>query len=383
MAENLSTTLADDAKAHTINLLRIEAGMRMEVVGMLEGLEKDLLKQLAATDLTTAKKERLQAFLDQTTAQISSSYKQIADVGEANLEKVATISSKQVAKSIDAGVGVNIGTVLSPQQLTRIAKGPIVEGSPMADWWAGQDLAAQRRFKGAIQQGLLLGEDMASIQRRVRGSKASGFSDGALSVSKREAQALTRTAVQSVNNQARIDTLMENDDVVKGIEWVATLDARTTKTCFAGSTRVAPIGRIVKVFRRPYEGELILITTAAGKQVTVTPNHPILTARGWCRAEELQPSDKIAKAFHSGLIEVCDNVEMHPTFADIANALFHPAISKILSECSSPGDFHGDGIGGEEQVEIAAPYGKLRDGFNPFPHESVEHVDVARPHPVL
>lgn len=233
MPDNLSTTLADDAKAHTINLLRIEAGMRMEVVGMLEGLEKDLLKQLASTDLTTAKKERLQSFLDQTTAQISSSYKQIADVGEANLEKVATISSKQVAKSIDAGLGVNIGTVLSPQQLTRIAKGPIVEGSPMADWWAGQDLAAQRRFKGAIQQGLLLGEDMASIQRRVRGSKASGFTDGALSVSKREAQALTRTAVQSVNNQARIDTLLENDDVVKGIEWVATLDARTTKTCMA------------------------------------------------------------------------------------------------------------------------------------------------------
>jgi SPP1 gp7 family putative phage head morphogenesis protein len=233
MAENLSTTLADDAKAHTINLLRIEAGMRMEVVGMLDSLEKDLLKQLASTDLTTAKKERLQAFLDQTSAQVSSAYKQIADVGEANLEKVATISSKQVAKSIDAGVGVNIGTVLSPQQLTRIAKGPIVEGSPMADWWAGQDLAAQRRFKGAIQQGLLLGEDMASIQRRIRGSKASGFTDGALSVSKREAQALTSTAVQSVNNQARIDTLMENDDVVKGIEWVATLDARTTKTCMA------------------------------------------------------------------------------------------------------------------------------------------------------
>lgn len=233
MAENLSTAFADEAKAHTINLLRIEAGMRMEVVGMLEELEGNLIKQLATTDLTTAKKERLQAFLDQTKAQVSAAYKQINEVGEANLEKVAAISSKQVGKSIDAALKVNVGTVLTPQQLTRIAKGPIVEGSPMADWWAGQDLAAQRRFTGAIQQGLLLGEDMAAIQRRVRGTKASGYTDGALSVSKREAAALTRTAVQAVNNQARIDTLLENDDVVKGIEWVATLDARTTKTCMA------------------------------------------------------------------------------------------------------------------------------------------------------
>jgi len=233
MADNITTQLADEAKAHTIDLLRIEAGMRKQVVGMLEELETDLLKQLASTDLTTAKKERLQAFLEQTSAQVSSAYKQIADIGEANLEKVATITSKQTAKSLDASLKVNLGTVLSPQQLTAIARGPVVEGSPMKDWWEGQDIAAQRRFRGAIQQGLLLGEDMAAIQRRVRGTKASGYSDGALSVSKREAQALTRTAVQSVANQAKLDTLKENDDVVKGIEWVATLDARTTKTCMA------------------------------------------------------------------------------------------------------------------------------------------------------
>lgn len=233
MPDNLATLFADDAKSHTIDLLRIEAGMRLEVVGMLTALEKNLIQELSTANLTAAKQDRLNAFLTQTTAQIASAHEQIKAVGAANLEKVATITSKQTAKSLNAGIGVDIGTVLSPQQLTRIAKGPVVQGSPISDWWDGQSEAAQRRFKGAVQQGLLLGEDMAAITRRVGGTKANNYADGALAVNKREAASLTRTAVQSVANQARLETLIENDDVVKGIEWVATLDSRTTKTCMA------------------------------------------------------------------------------------------------------------------------------------------------------
>jgi len=233
MPENVTTQLADDAAEHSLNLLRIDAGMRREVVGMLEELEDDLVSQLGKTDLTAARKEHLEKFLASTKGQISSAYEQIAKIGEENLEKVAKLTTKQTATSIETAITAKGVATLSPEQLTRIAKGPLIEGSPMTDWWNGQSAASQRRFAGAIRQGLLQGEDMAAIQRRVRGTKANGYKDGALSVSKREAEALTRTAVQSVSNQARIDTMLANPDLVKGIQWVATLDGHTTKICMA------------------------------------------------------------------------------------------------------------------------------------------------------
>lgn len=231
MPENVSTQLADDAKSYSIDLLRIEAGMRGEVVAMLDELEKTLLSDLAKADLTDAKKAHLESYLATTQAQISSAYDQIDKIGERNLERVAMVTGKQTTKDIDAKLRVKMTNQLSEKQLTAIARGPIVQGSPMKDWWNGQSAGARMKFNGAVRQGLLLGEDMAAIQRRVRGTKANGYKDGALAVSKREAEALTRTAVQSVANQAKLDTLAEQDDLVKGVEWVATLDARTTQKC--------------------------------------------------------------------------------------------------------------------------------------------------------
>jgi len=37
-------------------------------------------------------------------------------------------------------------------------------------------------------------------------------------------------------------------------------------------------------YRREYSGELVILTTASGKKLTVTPNHPILTTEGWVAA---------------------------------------------------------------------------------------------------
>lgn len=155
--------------------------------------------------------------------------------------------------------------------------------------------------------------------------------------------------------------------------WKSILDERTTALCFHGSTRVAPIGRLLRVFRRQYKGRNVTIRTASGKQFTSTPNHPILTATGWRIAQEVCPGDKIVNAFGGGGISVEQSVEMHPTFAALANAVFHPSISTIEHTSSSPADFHGDGGVWNEEVDTATIHCELRNDFNPFSLESLEH----------
>lgn len=70
-------------------------------------------------------------------------------------------------------------------------------------------------------------------KRGEEGTKTNQYKDGFMYGKRRGAEALVRTSVQVVANEARLQTYENNDDIVKGIEWVSTLDARTSSTCRA------------------------------------------------------------------------------------------------------------------------------------------------------
>ena len=61
--------------------------------------------------------------------------------------------------------------------------------------------------------------------------------------------------------------------------------------CYPGNTIVE--GRAVGALQTWYAGEMIELRTAAGRHLTVTPNHPIATARGFVRAGELRHGDEL------------------------------------------------------------------------------------------
>jgi SPP1 gp7 family putative phage head morphogenesis protein len=57
------------------------------------------------------------------------------------------------------------------------------------------------------------------------------YEGGAIQATTKGAQALVRTAVAHVNNQAREAVYQANEDIIKGYQWVATLDASTCPAC--------------------------------------------------------------------------------------------------------------------------------------------------------
>lgn len=223
--------LEDDSQNFSINLLRVEAGMRKDVISLLEDLETDLVRQIEKQELAGADAKKLKKFRADTEQQIKEAYTQIASLQKSGLEGVGKLSTANLAKSVDATLKVKLTKQLTENQLATIAKGPLIQGNPSADWWRGQDEGLRRKFNGQVQMGLANGEDMASIVRRIRGTQAAGYKDGVMNVPKHEADALVRTSVQSMANQTAIDTMTENADVIKGVRWLATLDSRTTHIC--------------------------------------------------------------------------------------------------------------------------------------------------------
>lgn len=109
-------------------------------------------------------------------------------------------------------------------------------------------------------------------------------------------------------------------------------------------------------YTRRYEGEAIDIRTASGVQLAVTPNHPILTGRGWLPAGELHETDYLIRCLDGeGIAAWLDpeNQQMPTAIEDMATAAI---VARGLSPVGVPcaGEyFHGDGIGSDVYHEWA------------------------------
>jgi hypothetical protein len=63
--------------------------------------------------------------------------------------------------------------------------------------------------------------------------------------------------------------------------------------CLPGDALVVPGGRVLAASARPFEGHLVIIRTAGGKELACTPNHPVLSGENWVRADAINVGDYV------------------------------------------------------------------------------------------
>jgi SPP1 gp7 family putative phage head morphogenesis protein len=137
---------------------------------------------------------------------------------------------KDLIQGLTPGFGFDM-TLPSDNQIRSIVTERPLEGALLRDW-VGEFSARQRLLtKRTIQAGLLQGLTNDQIISRVVGIGNSPTDRAAVPLKHYQAEALVRTAVQHTANAARAATIEENTDVVKGWQWVATLDTRTCPVC--------------------------------------------------------------------------------------------------------------------------------------------------------
>jgi uracil-DNA glycosylase len=137
-------------------------------------------------------------------------------------------------------------------------------------------------------------------------------------------------------------------------------DTMITNTiwCFPGDAFVEAQG-IKKVYRRLFEGEAIRVETLIG-HIEGTPNHPVLTQRGWVPLGQLDDSDYLVHGrFDQGLAARNPYPQCRPTtFEQLFSAFDSPRIYKRA--VGSVVDFHGDGM--DSEVDVVTLKGELGDG---------------------
>jgi len=221
--------LQDDAISHQISLLRFTAGERKKVLATLTQLQKDL-RLLLLGDLTDFGKARVNRLLKQANEAIAKSYGGIQT--QIPFDSLAENEAAIAARSL-VGIGLD-ASLPSQTALSALVNGSLIEGAPSAAWWAKQSDDLSFKFASQVRQGAAANETVQQIVRRVIGSKKLGIT-GIMQVSRRDASALVHTSIQQVANDARLATFRANDDLVKGVRQVSTLDSHTTKICIAYS----------------------------------------------------------------------------------------------------------------------------------------------------
>lgn len=221
------------------------------ILPILERANDELTGKIAATrgpwtrEWLAATKADIDAVYQRATAEIrgalDEALKPLAD------EELATL-----AESFHADIPDIVSvTTPSPSQLwATIEALPAAAGSTLGELTQALGVSASRAVTQAIQVGMVEGETVEQMVRRVRGrvvrraSWRTGpdgkkryvpgvYEGGVMSANTRQAEVLVRTAVMHVANQAREELYKANEDIIKGFQYVATLDNDTCVECGA------------------------------------------------------------------------------------------------------------------------------------------------------
>jgi hypothetical protein len=153
--------------------------------------------------------------------------------------------------------------------------------------------------------------------------------------------------------------------------------------CLPGDAVITASGRIAAVTKRWFDGDLVVITTAAGKRLAATVNHPVLTRRGWVGAGFLDVGDEVVSRPVSEAIGGAVAVDNHhqdmpASIAEIADSFFRSGEVTTREVPTSAEDFHGDGMAG--QVAVVGAYRQLWDRLDSPASESVSYESLKVAH---
>lgn len=241
---------------------------------------------------------------------------------------------------------------------------------------AGKDKAAiMRKLQSEMTTAILKGESIPKISKRLK-TVAESYLGDTVRIARTETTRIENSARQSVGDEG----------VKKGFNmwkrWSATGDERTrdehlaadgqevpsnepftvggeqmmypgdislgasawnTINCFDGDVNVFNNNRALKSYKHSYSGKMLIVKTASGIEFTVTPNHPILTDRGWISVTSLNKGDNIiiGGVAKNNLVGFTPNEKEIPTKFSTFHDLFK-VMGTFKRISSINGNFHGD-----------------------------------------
>lgn len=242
MAQTANQKIYEAAVRHQVHLLRFAEGEAERLVALLRETEQELLDKIAGAFAAGKDASRLESVLKSVQERREQVYQAMAEQLTSGMEQLAEAEAEWEEDAIKSAVPVRLNTASVPlEQLRAVVQAPI-SGLPLEGWLSNVSAAEATALQRAVSMAVVEGQTIDQLVGRIRGTKAGNYEDGILSTSRRNAQALARTAVSHVANGAREQVWEQNSDIVRAKRWVSTLDGRTSSICQANDGAMVPVG---------------------------------------------------------------------------------------------------------------------------------------------
>lgn len=264
--------------------------------------------------------------------------------------------------------------------------------------------AIMRKLESELTTAILKGESIPNIAKRLK-NVSEGYLGDTIRIARTETTRVENSAKQNVGDEGkRLGFKMWK-------RWVATSDARTRPdhaaadgqevpndepfdvggelmmypgdvsmgcsawnvvNCFDGNVNVFNNKRALKSYKHSYSGKMLIVKTASGIEFTVTPNHPILTDRGWISVTSLNKGDNIiiGGVAKNNLVRFTPNEKEVPTKFSTFHDLFK-VMGTFKRIPSINGNFHGDIA--DSDVEVVTLKRFLPNRFISFCGEKIKN----------
>ena len=236
----INESLRDESIAHSVWLSRYATGVANRMVKLLSETDAELsarlldaLDRLPPESFTV---NRLQSLL--------------GSVRDLNHQAVATMQAGLESELValaknEASYQLNLFDSLLPSQVLShyplqgitadmvyaAAMAQPFQGRLLSEWAENLESDRLARIVNAVRRGYLAGDTVETIARNVRGHANKDYRDGALQMSRANAASIAKTAVNHLAATARNSFTSANSDIVKGKQWLSTLDNKTSHDC--------------------------------------------------------------------------------------------------------------------------------------------------------
>ncbi len=223
---------------------RYGSGLSKRILALMNETEGDLKDQITARlakitergyDMGPVTTKRLEDLLKFITAQRTGVFETALESLTGELQDFAEheVDTQVLGLQKAIPVALDIETATPAPGLVRsIVTARPMQGRLLKEWAGDLEAAERTAFRSAIRLGMVEGEPIASIVKRLQGR---------LDLTKAQTEAVVRTAVNHVATHARQTVAEENQELVKGVQWISTLDGKTSAICRARDKEVYPV----------------------------------------------------------------------------------------------------------------------------------------------
>ncbi|EPF0539232.1 hypothetical protein ACSQHD_003143 [Yersinia enterocolitica] len=261
----INERLRDEAIAHSLFQSRYGAGVARKMVKVLNESDAELSARLIVAldevNPNSVTVKRLESLL----ASVREVNKQAVDAMYVSLsDELLDFAKHEAGYQLGLFDSLLPGPVLNRFPLASITQEQVYaaamaqpfQGRLLRDWAENIEADRMTRIINTVKNGYLAGDTVEQMARKVRGTRAKNYQDGAIEAGRKNVTAVVKTAVTHMAAVARDKFADNNSNIIDTKQWLSTLDNKTSHDCIIRdrlkyTLEGKPIGHMVPYLQGP------------------------------------------------------------------------------------------------------------------------------------